>query len=98
MKNFGAYIRELRESRQLLLRELAAKVAMDTALLSKIERGRRKATRKQVTAFAKTFNVEEKELEKQWLADHIVQLLLEQENPDKILKVAAQKIKTTKIS
>ena len=38
---FGEYIREIREEQQLLLREVASQMNIDTALLSKIERGTR---------------------------------------------------------
>ncbi|MBE7641123.1 helix-turn-helix domain-containing protein [Salegentibacter sp. BLCTC] len=89
---FGEYLRNLRGQRNWLLREVAAKTNMDTALLSKIERGHRNAHKEQVSAFAKAFNIDEKELTKQWIADQIVQMLYEQENPTEILKVAEEKI------
>jgi len=93
---FGEYLRNLREQRNWLLREVAAKTDMDTALLSKIERGHRNARKEQVTAFAKTFNLNEQELIKQWMADQIAQMLYEQENPTEILKVAEEQIKYIK--
>lgn len=89
---FGEYLRNLREQRKWLLREVAAKTQMDMALLSKIEHGHRNAHKEQITAFAKAFNIDEKELQKEWMADQIVQLLEEQDNPSEILKVAEEKI------
>lgn len=89
---FGEYLRNLREQRKWLLREVAAKTNMDTALLSKIERSHRNAHKEQITALAKAFNIEEKELQKQWIADQIAQLLEKQDNPNEILKVAEEKI------
>ena len=40
--NFGEHIKQLREQNQLLQRQLANALDMDTAMLSKIERGERK--------------------------------------------------------
>jgi|TARA_R100000479_G_scaffold51000_2_gene23948 transcriptional regulator with XRE-family HTH domain len=93
---FGEYLRNLREQRKWLLREVAAKTNMDTALLSKIERGHRNARKEQVTAFAKAFNINEQELTKQWMADQIAQMLYEQKNPSEILKVAEKQIQYIK--
>lgn len=89
---FGEYLRKLREQRNWLLREVAAKTDMDTALLSKIERGHRNARKEQVTAFAKAFNINKQELTKQWMADQIAQMLYQQDNPRDILKVAEEQI------
>ncbi|WP_298247347.1 helix-turn-helix transcriptional regulator [uncultured Christiangramia sp.] len=93
---FGEYLRNLREQRNWLLREVAAKTDMDTALLSKIERGHRNAHKEQVSAFAKVFDVNEQELVKQWMADQIAQMLYDQENPNEILKVAEEQIQYIK--
>lgn len=90
---FGEYLRNLREQRNWLLREVAAKTNMDTALLSKIERGHRNAHKEQVSAFAKAFNIDEKELTKQWMADQVYNLVKEQPDPAEILRVAEEQIK-----
>ncbi len=89
---FGEYLRNLREQRKWLLREVAAKTNMDTALLSKIKRGHRNAHKEQIIAFAKAYNINKQVLIKQWLADQIAQMLYEQENPIDILKVAEEQI------
>ncbi len=67
----GNYIRTLREQRNLLLREVAATMAMDQALLSKIERGERQATRQQIIGFANFFRIDEASLISQWLGEKI---------------------------
>lgn len=88
--SFGSYLRELREEKNMLLRELAAAVQMDTALLSKIERGKRKARKEQVTAFAEALNTDHKELHKKWLAEKVYDLIRYEENPIEILRVAEE--------
>lgn len=53
LQNFGITIRKLRENKGLLLRQVAATLEIDTALISKIERGERKANREQFIKLAK---------------------------------------------
>ena len=48
---------------------------MDTALLSKIERGERTARRLHVEALADILELDAKELLTQWLADRVYQLI-----------------------
>ena len=70
----------------MLLRELAAAVQMDTALLSKIERGKRRARREQVAAFAKALKTDHKTLHKKWLADQVYELIRDEEKPRRNIK------------
>lgn len=69
---FGKKIKELREERGLLQRQLSAALEIDTPMYSKIERGERKAKRSQVPIMAKLFEVDEKELLTIWLADKVL--------------------------
>ncbi|QTY28326.1 helix-turn-helix transcriptional regulator [Flavobacterium sp. CS20] len=89
---FGEYIREIREEKQLLLREVASQMNIDTALLSKIERGTRLARKEQVEALAKALKQNKSELLQYWLADKIVFMLKEEKNITEILKIVEQKI------
>lgn len=72
MNFLGNRIREIRETKGLLLRQVAAHIEVDTALVSKLERGERKAHREQITRIADFFEVEENELMLLWLADRIM--------------------------
>ncbi|MBW7844082.1 MAG: helix-turn-helix transcriptional regulator [Bacteroidia bacterium] len=71
MSNLGQRIRELREKQNLLLRQVAAHLEVDTALMSKIERGKRKASKQQVIEIAKFLKAYEEELLTLWLADKL---------------------------
>lgn len=62
MNSLGERIRDLGESNDLLLLQVAAHLEIDTALLSKMERGERRLNREQVVALAKHFEVDEKDL------------------------------------
>ena len=55
MKNtklVGELLREKREEKGLLLRHVSAELDIDTAILSKIERSERKATKEQIVKLA----------------------------------------------
>ena len=69
---FGRKIKELREERGLVQRQLSAALEIDTPMYSKIERGERKAKRSQISIMAQMFEVDEKELLTIWLADKVL--------------------------
>jgi transcriptional regulator with XRE-family HTH domain len=71
MNSLGQKIREQREKKGVLLRQLAAFAEVDTALISKLERGERRATRDQVLKIAEFLKIQEDDLIKLWLADKI---------------------------
>lgn len=73
MKNLGATIREIRERKGLLLRQVAAAIEVDTALISKLERGERKAQRDQVCKLASFLEVPEDSLLVVWLSDKVLE-------------------------
>lgn len=71
MKHLGQKIRELREKQNFLLRQVAAHLEVDTALVSKIERGERNASKQQVIDMARFLKANEDELLTLWLADKL---------------------------
>ena len=78
MSHLGQKIRELREKQKLLLRQVAAQLEVDTALMSKIERGERNASKKQVVDIAKFLKANEEEFLTLWLADKIESTIIEE--------------------
>lgn len=72
---FADKIRQLREDNQMLQRQLASALEIDTPMYSKIERSERPAKREQVVLIAKLLNTDEKELLTLWLADQIFSLV-----------------------
>jgi transcriptional regulator with XRE-family HTH domain len=93
MEQIGIIIRAEREKRNLLLREASALLEIDQAILSKIERNERKATKEQILKFSETYNLNEEKLLVNWLSDKIYKNLENEEHALKALKVAEQKIK-----
>jgi transcriptional regulator with XRE-family HTH domain len=78
MSHLGSKIRELREKKNLLLRQVAAYLEVDTALMSKIERGDRKPSKQQVIKIAEFLKADEDELLTLWLADRIESTIVEE--------------------
>ncbi len=96
MDSLGDTIRKLREEKKLPLRIVAAYLDIDQAILSRIERGQRKATRKQVVKLAKYFKVKEGDLLVEWLSDKIVYEVADEDIALKALHVAENKIQYKK--
>lgn len=93
---FGEQIKFLREKNNLLQRQVANDLDMDTAMLSKIERGDRRAKKEHISILAKLFQVDEKELITIWLAEQVYEIIKNEENPDAILRVAEKSITYSK--
>lgn len=72
MESLGTSIRKLRNEHKIPLRTVAAFLQIDQALLSRIERGQRKATRQQVQKLSEFFRVPENELMVLWLSDKLI--------------------------
>lgn len=87
----GIRLRELRESQGLLLREVAAYLGMDTAMLSKMEREERKAQRDHVVKLAKYFKVDQKSLLVLWLSDKINEIIEEEQVAKEALELSLEK-------
>ena len=90
MNKFGEIIRHRREEKELLLRHVAAQLDIDTAMLSKVERGERNAKREHVLMLSKILEIEKNELLTLWLADRIYEVLEHEEVGLNALKVAEE--------
>jgi transcriptional regulator with XRE-family HTH domain len=87
MNSLGEQIRQLRETSNILLRQVAAFLEIDTALMSKMERGERRFSREQVVKLAHFYKVSEKELLTLWLSDKVISTL----NNDKYASLGLNK-------
>ena len=91
--NFGERIKELRESKDLLQRQLAATLEIDTPMFSKIERGERRAKREQVIILAELLNADVQELLTLWLAEQVYDLVKDEDVASNALQVTEDKLK-----
>jgi len=95
-ESFGEHIKRLREEHKLPLRKVASVLDLDPSTLSKIERGERTANKEMLPLLAELFIEEEKELNLILFSDKVAYQLIEEENPNEILKVAEEKIQYLK--
>ena len=93
MKKTGEIIREKREKKRLLLRHVSAQLDIDTAILSKIERGERKATREQITKLAEILELDKESLLIQYLSEKILYEIQDEDLGIQALEVAEKTIK-----
>ena len=92
MNSFGERIKKIREEQGTPLRIVAFHLGVDQAVLSKIENGKRKATKKQVELISNYFNVSMKELLIDWLSDKIIYDIEEEEFGGLFSKLCQQRI------
>ncbi len=92
-KTTGEILREKREEKGLLLRHVSAGLDIDTAILSKIERSERKATKEQILKLAEILDLDKDDLLVQYLSEKILYEIKDEELGGKALKVAEQKMK-----
>lgn len=91
---FANKIKELRLKNDLPQRKLAAILDIDTATYCKIEKGERKANKKQVEILAEHLKVEKRELISLWLADKITDIVGDEKVlVSEVFNIASENIK-----
>ena len=96
MKTIGAKLRELREEKGLLLREVGAKLSLDPTILSKIEQDKRMPTKVQVKALADFYKDQKNEVIIAWLSDKLYYQVQDEDLALQAMQVAEEKIKFNK--
>ncbi len=71
----GKKLRELREQKGLLLRQVAAELEVDTAYISKMEQGKKSIKSEFIIKLAKIYQTDQKDLLTLWLADQILSVI-----------------------
>lgn len=94
---FGEYIRLLRNENELTLTQLAAKLDLDSANLSKIENGKRDFDEKRLFKLAKIFRLNLKDLQNEYISDKIGKQIYETNCSKQLLKVAEEKAEYRRI-
>ena len=89
----GELIREKREQKGFLLRDISTQIGIDTAILSKIERGERRATKEQISKLADILEIERSLILTQYLSEKILYEIQNEDFGIEALKVAEQTIK-----
>jgi transcriptional regulator with XRE-family HTH domain len=91
-ESFGEYIRKLRNERGLTLTQLAAKLNMDSANLSKIENGKRGFDEKRLEKLSAIFELNYNNLKREFYSEMIAKKLYSVDCPCDTLHLAEQKV------
>lgn len=92
-KTIGTILRELRETKGLLLREVGAELALDPTILSKIEQDKRMPTKEQVKSLADFYKEQKNEVIIAWLSDKLYYEVQDEDLALQAMQVAEEKIK-----
>lgn len=96
-ESFGEFVRKLRTEKQLTLTQLAAKLDMDSANLSKIETGKRDFDEKRLDKLANVFNLDLEELKMEYFSDFIAKKIYKIDNSKDTLILAEEKVNYLRI-
>jgi transcriptional regulator with XRE-family HTH domain len=93
MQTFGEFLREIRKSHNLTLTQMAAKLEIDSANLSKIENGKRDLDERKLQPLAELFDLNFNELKTEYYGEKFAKKMYEVNCSDNTLIVAEQKVK-----
>jgi transcriptional regulator with XRE-family HTH domain len=86
---FADKIRRLRDEKQMLQRQFAVELRIDTPMYSEIERGECYVMSEQVIAIAKFFKINRNDFLSFWLVDQVSAVVTDKQKvADKVLKIA----------
>ena len=86
----GKRIKEIREEKGLLQRQLAAELEIDSPMYSKIERGERRAKREQVIKLADLLETDKDELLTLWLAGQVNEIVKDESTALKAIEIVKE--------
>ncbi len=89
----GQKLRSLREEKGLLLRQVAASLEVDTAYISKMERGEKNIKKDYIIQLASLYDYDEAELTALWLADKVFDTVKDETTALQALDIAKEHLK-----
>jgi transcriptional regulator with XRE-family HTH domain len=95
-ETFGEYIKRLRTENELTLTQLAAKLDLDSANLSKIENNKREFDEKRLELLANVFNLDLVILRTEFFSDIIAKKIFDNNCNNETLILAEQKVEYLK--
>ncbi len=93
IQKLGVKLQDLRHKKGLLLREVADKLSVDPAIVSKIENCKRRPTKNQVEQFANLYQINKRELLVDFYSDEVCLVLEKEEFAYEAILQASKKIK-----
>ncbi len=92
----GIKLKELREAKGLLQREIAAKLEVDTAYISKVENDEKRLSKAHISILSKILGVSERELVNLWLADKVISVIEKDESAEQAILLVQEHLKKNK--
>jgi HTH-type transcriptional regulator, competence development regulator len=89
----GEKLKELREAKGLLQRQVAAELDVDTAYVSKMEHKEKPVSRIHLKKLSRLYSITENELLPIWLADKVLQVVENEKYSVQALEMALNKVK-----
>ena len=90
----GDKLRQLRDEKNLMQREVGAVIEVDGAFISKVENNEKPINRKHLTTLSKFFKVDEDDLQTLWLADKIRLIIKEEKLGKQAIQIVFNDFKT----
>lgn len=91
-ETFGEYIKRLRTENSFTLTQLAAKLDLDSANLSKIENNKREFDERRLTLLSEVFNLSIDKLRTEFFSDLIAKKIYENNCDEETLVLAEEKV------
>ena len=91
-KIFAQKLKALREENNILQRQIAALLEIDTPLYSRYERGERPVKEEYLSKLADYYSVDYNELRDIWLADKVYSVVAEEESAAQVLDIVAENV------
>jgi transcriptional regulator with XRE-family HTH domain len=91
----GERIRELREAKGLVQRQIAAELEVDTAYISKIEKNEKPLSRSHLKRLSSILGISQNDLYVLWLADRISNLVKDEKEALPALKIVLKNLSNT---
>ena len=88
----GQKLRELREAKGLVQRQVAAKLDVDTAYVSKIESNEKPVSRQHLKKLSSLLEISEEDLVTFWLADKILNVIDNEPYKKRALNLALNQV------
>ena len=92
----GERLKELREAKGLLQRQVAVELDVDTAYISKMENNEKPVSKNNLVKLARLFDINEEQLFTLWLADKVYDLLKDEEMGLNAITIAEEELKKKK--
>ena len=92
----GEKLKELREAKGLVQRQVAAELEVDTAYVSKMESNEKPVSRTHLKKLSELLGIDEEELLTIWLADKVYDMVKDEEVGLKAMVAAEEELKTKK--